>query len=249
MSRAESCCTRLLLEFRSRKRFANYVLFGQVRRETWRAFFKKPLCSQQAQRKSLASTSSATSAPFISIAFSSQAGKCFPIETICVSISVTKPVHALSGCVVIWDAWSCGCLTNPLLLDCPSRPELRESPVHLGSIGWASRTGCIVTLCQVSWLSGHCIGMVLAVSGRDWPARGVKHHHGSSQRIADGARFAGTNRPSLGHTTSKIQFSGFSEMRPYLSSNVEFNMRSFTKPTLTAIAFGVALCLPSIPAF
>jgi hypothetical protein len=50
MSRAESCCTRLLLEFRSRKRFANYVLFGQVWRETWRAFFKKPLCSQQAQR-------------------------------------------------------------------------------------------------------------------------------------------------------------------------------------------------------
>jgi hypothetical protein len=91
--------------------------------------------------------------------------------------------------------------------------------------------------------------MVLAESGRDWPARAVKHHHGSSQRIADGARFAGTNRPSLGHTTSKIQFSGFSEMRPYLSSNVEFNMRSFTKPILTAIAFGVALCLPSIPAF
>jgi len=50
MSRAESCCTRLLLEFKSRKRFANHVLFGQVRRETWWAFFKKPLCSQQAQR-------------------------------------------------------------------------------------------------------------------------------------------------------------------------------------------------------
>jgi hypothetical protein len=50
MSRAESRSPRLLLEFRSRKRFANYVLFGQVRRETWRAFFKKPLRSQQAQR-------------------------------------------------------------------------------------------------------------------------------------------------------------------------------------------------------
>jgi uncharacterized protein YodC (DUF2158 family) len=30
---------------------------------------------------------------------------------------------------------------------------------------------------------------------------------------------------------------------------VEFNMRLFTKRTLAAIVFGVALCLPSIPAF
>jgi hypothetical protein len=45
--------------------------------------------------KSLASTSSATSALLISIAFSSQAGKCFPIEPL--RISATKPVHALSG--------------------------------------------------------------------------------------------------------------------------------------------------------
>jgi hypothetical protein len=29
ISRAESCCTRLLLEFRSRRRFPNHVLFGQ----------------------------------------------------------------------------------------------------------------------------------------------------------------------------------------------------------------------------
>jgi len=50
MGRAVSCCTRLLLEFRSRKRFPNHALFGQVRRETWRAFSKKPLCFQQAQR-------------------------------------------------------------------------------------------------------------------------------------------------------------------------------------------------------
>src|SRR5437660_3205234 len=64
MSRAESCCTRLLLEFRSRKRFANYVLFGQVRRETWLAFFKKnaSFSAGAANFKSLASTSSATSA-------------------------------------------------------------------------------------------------------------------------------------------------------------------------------------------
>jgi len=33
------------------------------------------------------------------------------------------------------------------------------------------------------------------------------------------------------------------------SLEVEFNMLSFTKSTLTAIALGVALCLPSIPAF
>jgi len=38
MSRADFCYMRLLLEVRIRKRFANCVLFGQVRRETWRAF-------------------------------------------------------------------------------------------------------------------------------------------------------------------------------------------------------------------
>jgi hypothetical protein len=50
LSRVAFCCMCLLLEFGSRKRFANHVLFGQVRQETWRAFFKKPLCFQQAQR-------------------------------------------------------------------------------------------------------------------------------------------------------------------------------------------------------
>jgi hypothetical protein len=63
MSRAESCCTRLLLEFRSRKRFANYVLFGQVRRETWAGVFQKTalFSAGAANFKSLASTISATS--------------------------------------------------------------------------------------------------------------------------------------------------------------------------------------------
>jgi hypothetical protein len=79
--------------------------------------------------------------------------------------------------------------------------------------------------------------------------RGVKYSHGSSQRTADGARFAGTNRPSLGHTTSKMQFSGFSENASLYQLHWKWSLLSFTKRTLTAMAFGVALGLPSIPAF
>ena len=69
------------------KGFPNLASFRQVDAESEIAFSKKDENHSGVARhfKSLPSTSSGTPVLLISIAFSSQAGKCFPIETLAFS--------------------------------------------------------------------------------------------------------------------------------------------------------------------